>query len=61
MTGGEPPPPRGVSDGESVLLDSDVAGDEPYMLARNLPGVIVLVDGRLLTLNVNQESRIWEE
>jgi tetraacyldisaccharide 4'-kinase len=27
-----------------VLLDSDTAGDEPYMLARNLPGVIVLVD-----------------
>jgi tetraacyldisaccharide 4'-kinase len=27
-----------------VLLDSEVAGDEPFMLARNLPGVIVLVD-----------------
>jgi tetraacyldisaccharide 4'-kinase len=38
------PPPRIVSDGERVLLDSDEAGDEPYMLARNLPGVIVLVD-----------------
>jgi tetraacyldisaccharide 4'-kinase len=33
-----------VSDGERVLLDSEAAGDEPYMLARNLPGVIVLVD-----------------
>jgi tetraacyldisaccharide 4'-kinase len=33
-----------VSDGNNVLLDSDEAGDEPYMLARNLPGVIVLVD-----------------
>ncbi|MCL4164060.1 UNVERIFIED_CONTAM: hypothetical protein GTU68_043625, partial [Idotea baltica] len=33
-----------VSDGKTVLLDSEVAGDEPYMLARNLPGVIVLVD-----------------
>jgi tetraacyldisaccharide 4'-kinase len=40
----EPPPPRVVSDGETVLLDSEVAGDEPYMLARNLPGVVVLVD-----------------
>lgn len=44
ITGMEPPPPRVVSDGQEVLLDSDVAGDEPYMLARNLPGVIVLVD-----------------
>ncbi|MDD3180365.1 MAG: tetraacyldisaccharide 4'-kinase [Opitutaceae bacterium] len=38
------PPPRVVSDGERVLLDSEHAGDEPYMLARNLPGVVVLVD-----------------
>ncbi|MCC6415377.1 MAG: tetraacyldisaccharide 4'-kinase [Opitutaceae bacterium] len=38
------PPPRIVSDGRTVLLDSEQAGDEPYMLARNLPGVIVLVD-----------------
>ncbi len=38
------PPPRIVSDGQKVLLDSEVAGDEPYMLARNLPGVVVLVD-----------------
>ncbi|MGD1031133.1 MAG: tetraacyldisaccharide 4'-kinase [Opitutaceae bacterium] len=38
------PPPRIVSDGTDVLLDSEEAGDEPYMLARNLPGVVVLVD-----------------
>lgn len=38
------PPPRIVSDGRKVLLDSEQSGDEPYMLARNLPGVIVLVD-----------------
>ncbi len=38
------PPPRIVSDGKQVLLDSEEAGDEPYMLARNLPGVLVLVD-----------------
>ena len=38
------PPPRVVSDGLTVLLDSEIAGDEPYMLARNLPGVVVLVD-----------------
>ena len=40
----EEPPPRVVSDGQNVLLDSETAGDEPYMLARNLPGVVVLVD-----------------
>jgi len=40
----EPPPPRIVSDGNKIFLDSEQAGDEPYMLARNLPGVIVLVD-----------------
>lgn len=38
------PPPRVVSDGQRVLLDSELAGDEPHMLARNLPGVVVLVD-----------------
>lgn len=39
------PPPRVVSDGEQVLLDSEIAGDEPYMLARNLlPGVLVITD-----------------
>src|SRR5256885_15860168 len=37
-------PPRVVSDGKSLLLDSDMAGDEPYMLASNLKDVIVLVD-----------------
>jgi tetraacyldisaccharide 4'-kinase len=40
----EEPPPRIVSDGQRVLLDSEQAGDEPYMLARNLPGVFVIVD-----------------
>jgi tetraacyldisaccharide 4'-kinase len=40
----EEPPPRIVSDGSGVLLDSEAAGDEPFMLARNLPGVVVLVD-----------------
>lgn len=44
MTHAEEPPPKIVSDGKTVLLDSDEAGDEPFMLARNLPGVIVLVD-----------------
>jgi|UniRef100_UPI00404B257D tetraacyldisaccharide 4'-kinase len=44
LTHATEPPPRIVSDGKQVLLDSEQAGDEPYMLARNLPGVIVLVD-----------------
>jgi tetraacyldisaccharide 4'-kinase len=44
LTQGEAPPPKVVSDGQRVLLDSEEAGDEPYMLARNLPGVVVLVD-----------------
>lgn len=43
-------PPKIVSDGRSVLLDSSQAGDEPFMLARNLVaknggmGVAVVVD-----------------
>jgi tetraacyldisaccharide 4'-kinase len=39
-----PPPPKIVSDGESVLLGVEEAGDEPFMLAHNLPGVAVVVD-----------------
>jgi tetraacyldisaccharide 4'-kinase len=37
-------PPRVVSDGKSLLLDSEMAGDEPFMLASNLKDVVVLVD-----------------
>lgn len=43
-------PPRVVSDGSRVLLDSGQAGDEPFMLAKNLlgtperPGAMVVVD-----------------
>jgi len=44
ITHTDEPPPKIVSDGQTVLLDSEEAGDEPYMLARNLPGVVVLVD-----------------
>jgi tetraacyldisaccharide 4'-kinase len=36
--------PRVVSDGNALLLDSRTAGDEPFMLANNLRGVVVLVD-----------------
>lgn len=37
-------PPRVVSDGRSLLLDSRTAGDEPYMLAANLKDIPVVVD-----------------
>lgn len=36
--------PRIVSTGNALLLDSKFAGDEPFMLARNLDGVAVIVD-----------------
>lgn len=35
--------PRIVSDGETVLLGPEAAGDEPVLLARSLPGVPVVV------------------
>ena len=37
-------PPRVVSDGRSLLLDSKTAGDEPFMLAANLKDIPVIVD-----------------
>jgi tetraacyldisaccharide 4'-kinase len=36
--------PKLVSTGRALLLDSKFAGDEPFMLARNLDGVAVVVD-----------------
>jgi tetraacyldisaccharide 4'-kinase len=44
LRGHDNEPPRIVSDGKTLLLDSLTAGDEPYMLAQNLKDVIVLVD-----------------
>lgn len=44
LTHGSLPEPKVVSDGEHVFLDSEMAGDEPFMLAKNLPGVVVIVD-----------------
>lgn len=37
-------PPKIVSDGTEILLNANYAGDEPFMLAQNLPGVAVVVD-----------------
>lgn len=42
--GAETEKPLVVSDGKRLLLDSATSGDEPYMLATNLPEVAVLVD-----------------
>ena len=36
--------PKVVSTGQALLLDSKYAGDEPFMLAKNLDGVAVVVD-----------------
>ena len=38
------PTTRVVSDGYNILLNSRVAGDEPYMLASNLEGVPVVIN-----------------
>ena len=34
--------PKVVSNGVEVLMNSEEAGDEPFMLAKNLPGVVVI-------------------
>jgi tetraacyldisaccharide 4'-kinase len=46
LTQGSRPDPLVVSDGKTVLVGPDEAGDEPYMLACNLcrEGVVVIVD-----------------
>jgi len=36
--------PKIVSDGQDIFLHAKYAGDEPLMLAKNLPGVSVIVD-----------------
>ncbi len=38
------PTTRIVSDGNNILLNSRVAGDEPYLLAANLEGIPVLIN-----------------
>lgn len=60
-------PPLIVSDGRRVLLDSETGGDEPYMLASNLPGVVVLVDrnrvksGRYATQKLGCDTLILDD
>lgn len=61
------PPPRVVSDGNELLLDSLRAGDEPYMLAANLPGVPVVVDknrvkaGRYAIRNLGADTLLLDD
>jgi len=46
-----------VSDGGSVLAGADVAGDEPVLLARSLPGVVVAVAARRVDAGRMVEAR----
>ena len=46
--GGRGPEPLVVSDGKEVLADAAQAGDEPVMLARAQPGLIVVRDSKRL-------------
>ena len=62
------PLPRVVSDTQQVLLqDAYVAGDEPLMLARNLPGVPVVVDrdrvnaGRYAIQNFHADALVLDD
>ena len=42
----KPKPVNIVSDGKTVLLDSEAAGDEPLLMARALPGVPVITGAK---------------
>ncbi len=59
--------PRVVSDGKKLLLDSEMSGDEPYMLASNLPEAAVLVDkdrvksGRYAINKLNCDTLILDD
>lgn len=56
-----------VSDGETVLVDAGRGGDEPVMLAQNLPGAVVAVDeqryrgGMLLVKNFHPDVIILDD
>ena len=44
LTHAKATPPKVVSDGQTIFLRPEISGDEPFMLAQNLPGVVVVVD-----------------
>ena len=60
-------PPKIVSDGTRLLLDSERAGDEPHMLASNLQDVIVLVhkdrvrSGRYAIENLGADTLLLDD
>lgn len=59
--------PKVVSTGGALLLDSKFAGDEPFMLARNLAGVSVVVDknrvksGRFAVENLHADTLLLDD
>ena len=56
----EPPRHRVVSDGKQLLLKSDEAGDEPYMLARNLlPYRVVVIVGSDRTASCAHAQEVY--
>lgn len=63
----EPCPPKIVSDGQSCLLPYEEAGDEPLLLAQNLPNVCVVVDrdrvkaGRFAIKNLNCDTLVLDD
>lgn len=65
--GGNARGPLVVSDGQSVLADSEQAGDEPVLLAQTLPGVPVAVGknrrttGRLVQKRFNPDIIVLDD
>ena len=54
-------PPLVVSDGKRLLVGAAKGGDEPYMLAANLPDVAVLVDkNRVKAGRYRRPERAWQ-
>ncbi len=59
--------PKVVSTGRALLLDSKFAGDEPFMLAKNLDGVSVVVDknrvkgGRFAVEHLNADTLLLDD
>lgn len=59
--------PKVVSTGSALLLDSNFAGDEPFMLAKNLDGVAVVVDknrvksGRFAIANLAADTLLLDD
>lgn len=59
--------PKVVSTGRALMLDSQFAGDEPFMLAKNLRGVAVVVDknrvkgGRFAIEELNADTLLLDD